>query len=201
MSGDPAVDRWESMPPEWVAERLRGIAVPWWIAGGWALDLFVGHQTRAHGDTDISVLRGGEAALHQQLRGWELFIADVGTLTPWKKGQPFPDDRHAIWGRETGHDTFQLEIAVERWEGTRWSYRRDARIGAHVKDIGRVTAEGIPYLRPDIVLLYKSKAPRALDESDLMAVLPSLDAAQRATLSAWVSAVDPMHRWLARLRF
>jgi hypothetical protein len=30
-------------------------------------------------------------------------------------------------------------------------------------------------------------------------VLPRLDAAQRATLSAWISATDPTHRWLARL--
>ena len=31
--------RWEPLTPQQAAERLRGLGAPWWIAGGWALDL------------------------------------------------------------------------------------------------------------------------------------------------------------------
>jgi hypothetical protein len=40
-----------------VAALLAGIDSPWWIAGGWALDLFIGDQTRAHEDLDVGILR------------------------------------------------------------------------------------------------------------------------------------------------
>ena len=39
------------------------------IAGGWALDLALGRQTRAHEDVDVAVLRSE----HEQLR--EFFAA------------------------------------------------------------------------------------------------------------------------------
>ena len=174
--------------------------MPWLIAGGWALDLFIGRETRAHGDLDICVFRGDEDAARSHLVGWELFIADAGALTRWEDGQPFPTDRHAIWARQAGRDHWQIEIAVEPRVGTRWSYRRDPSIGAHVADIGRRTSDGIPYLRPDIVLLYKSSTPRALDETDLITVLPHLDPGQRGYLAAALWTASPGHRWLARLK-
>jgi hypothetical protein len=195
----PEQARWEALTPQQVAELLRGIDIPWWIAGGWALDLFMGRQTRAHNDIEISVFRGDEDRVRHHLVDWEFFIVESGTLTSWPSGAPLPGASHELWCRERGRDAWQLEMLIEEREGERWAYRRNPRIGAHSRDIGRLTGEGIPYIRPDIQLLYKSKASRGVDESDLLAVLPRLDAAQRATLSAWISATDPTHRWLARL--
>jgi Aminoglycoside-2''-adenylyltransferase len=43
--------RWSSCwTPRDVARHLAGIAAPWYVAAGWALDLFRGRQTREHGD-------------------------------------------------------------------------------------------------------------------------------------------------------
>ena len=192
--------KWEPLTPQQVAELLRGVDVPWWIAGAWALDLFAGRQTRAHEDIEISVFRGDEDKIRQRLAGWEFFVAKDGTLTPLAPGKTLPASAHELWCRERGRETWRLEILVEERERERWVYRRDQRIGVNAKDIGRFTNDGIPYIRPDIQLLYKSKAPRAVDESDLLAVLPRLDAAHRATLFVWISAGDPTHRWLARLK-
>jgi hypothetical protein len=191
--------RWEPLTPQEVADLLRGSGFPWWIAGGWALDLFMGRQTRAHTDIEIALFRGDEEKLRAQLKGWEYVIAETGIFIPWGK-EPLPSTAHEIWSREKGRDAWQLEILIEERVGGRWTYRRNADIGALAKDIGRFTNDGIPYIRPDIQLLYKSKGARASDESDLLTVLPRLDAAQRATLFAWVSTVDPAHRWLERLR-
>ena len=195
----PENAKWEPLTPQQVADLLRGLDVPWWIAGAWALDLFAGRQTRVHTDIEISVYRGNEDKIRERLKGWEFFVAKDGTLTPLVAGKPLPANAHELWCRERGRDTWQLEILIEERKDGRWFYRRNERIGVNEKDIGRFTNDGIPYIRPDIQLLYKSKGPRAVDESDLIAVLPRLDAAQRATLSAWISAGDPTHRWLARL--
>lgn len=193
--------KWEPFMPQQVAERMRGVDVPWWVAGGWALDLFAGHQTRAHTDIEISVFRADEAKVRRHLHGLDCSVAAAGTLTPLRDDQPLPDQAHEMWCRERGHDAWQLEILVEERDGDRWVYRRDPRIGVHVRDLGRFSNDGIPYIRPDVQLLYKSKSTRGVDESDLITLLPRLDAYQRATLSAWISAGDPTHRWLARLKF
>jgi hypothetical protein len=194
----PESSRWEPLTPQQVAERLGGLEIPWWIAGGWALDLFLGRQTRAHNDIEIAIFRGDEEKLRAHLKGWEHVIAEEGSFIPWDKG-PLPDTAHELWSREKGHETWQLEVLIEQRSGPRWTYRRNADIGALAKDIGRVSNEGIPYIRPEIQLLYKSKGARASDETDLLTVLPRLDPAQRATLCAWLWTVEPEHRWLARL--
>jgi hypothetical protein len=41
---------WDPMAPEDAAIVFCTWTLPWWIAGGWAIDLLLGHQTRAHGD-------------------------------------------------------------------------------------------------------------------------------------------------------
>ncbi len=196
----PLLPPWEPLTPEQVAELLRGLGAPWWIAGGWALDLFMGRQTRAHDDIEIALFRADAETVRVHLAGWEFFIAESGTLAPWASEAALPASAHELWTRERGRDAWQLEILVEEREGDRWAYRPHPRIGAHVRDIGRVTESGIPYIRPEIQLLYKSKSSRAVDESDLITMLPRLDAAQRASLVAWLFTTSPGHRWLERLK-
>jgi len=48
--------RWPSRwTPSEVARHLAGVATPWCVAAGWALDLFRGTQTREHGDIEIAI--------------------------------------------------------------------------------------------------------------------------------------------------
>jgi len=53
------VSEWEPLRPDDAVELLRGLDVPWWIAGGWSLDLFLGYESRPHVDLDV------EGRLHQ----------------------------------------------------------------------------------------------------------------------------------------
>jgi hypothetical protein len=49
---DPPWDPWR---PADIARLLAGVTAPWCVAGGWAIDLFLGRQTREHGDLEIAV--------------------------------------------------------------------------------------------------------------------------------------------------
>src|SRR5580698_11184903 len=62
------------------ARWLASLSTPWWISGGWALDLFAGAQSRAHKDLDIGVLRRDAVAAAGALAGWEVFEAKNGVL-------------------------------------------------------------------------------------------------------------------------
>ena len=190
--------KWEPLTPEQVRDLFRDVKVPWYIAGGWALDLYLGRASRSHTDIDVAVYRQDLGAIRKALGDWELFIAESGTLTPWRDGE-LPKSAHELWCRERGKDAWQLEILVEERSGDRWTYRRDPDVGLRASDIGRTTSEGIPYLRPEIQLLYKSKDPRPVDETDFLTLLPRLDPAQKAFLSAGIWTTAPRHRWLGRL--
>ena len=56
--GDPV---WESRQPAQLAALLRGVTAPWYVAAGWALDLFRGEQTREHEDLEIGLPNTAEA--------------------------------------------------------------------------------------------------------------------------------------------
>mgnify|MGYP007135459534 CR=1 FL=1 len=80
-----------------------------------------------------------------------------------------------------------------------WLFRRDIRISRPLATIGRRTDDGIPYLTPEIQLLYKAKTPRPKDEADFARTLPYLDGESRQWLVQALALVHPGHPWLIQL--
>lgn len=66
--------RWEPLPPGGVVALFHGRTsrAPWWIAGGYTIELFVGHPLRDHGDIDVLLLRGDQGVVHDVLAGWDI---------------------------------------------------------------------------------------------------------------------------------
>jgi hypothetical protein len=62
-----------------------------------------------------------------------------------------------------------------------------------------MTSEEIPYLVPEIVLLYKAKNVRENDERDFEAALPSLSTEQKTWMRRALDVVHPGHAWSAKL--
>ena len=50
-------------PIEAFARIMAGFPQPWYVAGGWAIDLFGGRVTRAHEDLEVAVCRRDLGAL------------------------------------------------------------------------------------------------------------------------------------------
>jgi hypothetical protein len=196
----PPDKHWEPLSPLDVKRLLAPVSAPWWLAGGHALDLFIGHETRKHVDVDVSVLRRDQQAFRDALAKWDLQIAHGGELIPWKPGETLAPEHHQVWARETPAGPWRLELLFEESEGKRWAYRRNPRIGLNVADLGRRDATDMPFIRPEVNLLYKSKEPRPVDETDFLYALPRLDVAQKSWLVGALYTIEPTHRWIERLK-
>jgi hypothetical protein len=89
---------WEHASLAEVTSLLSRLQCPWWIAGGYAIELAVGHPVREHGDIDVMMLRRDQLALQHILPGWQWWAADPpGTLRPWNHEELLPAGIHDIW--------------------------------------------------------------------------------------------------------
>jgi hypothetical protein len=184
-------------PPE-VARRLAGTSVPWYLAAGWALDLFRGEQTREHHDIEIGVPAGRFPEIRARFP--ELAVDAVGSSRIWESASPAElSVTRQTWLREPASGRYLLDVFREPHDGDSWIFRRDEAIRQPYPEIIRHTADGIPYLIPELVLLFKAKQPRAKDQADFDGVLPLLNAGQRQRLSTLLERVHPGHPWLNRL--
>lgn len=80
-----------------------------------------------------------------------------------------------------------------------WSFRRDTNIRRPFERAVCCNADGIPYLAPEIQLLYKSNSIRPKDQIDFDAVVGFLDKDARAWLRNSLAMMNPNHVWLSRL--
>lgn len=198
---DAVLGTWEPLSPAEVAAELSGMPCRWWIAGGWAVDLHLGRQTRTHGDIDVLLLRGDQLAFQRHLAGWDLQAADPpGSLRPWAEGETLPSEVHDIWCRRSPSSPWCLQLMIDDAEQDQWVYRRDSRIRRPVAELdGPASNAERRVLSPDVQLLYKSTNPRAKDEADCEAVLDGLNLSQRHWLKESMTIVAPLHPWLSRL--
>jgi hypothetical protein len=189
------------MTPVEVADLLGQLPCPWWIVGGWAIDLHLGHQTREHADIDVLILRKDQATVQRELRGWDLHAADPpGTLRPWAPGEVLPAEVHDVWCRRDPTSPWCLQIMIDDATDGVWTYRREPRIQRPVSELdGPASDAGRRVLAPEVQLLQKSKNPRDKDEADFVAVRASLSSAQKTWLAASLSVVSPGHPWLGHL--
>jgi hypothetical protein len=190
-------ETWCSPKPEDAFALLARATVPWWFAGGWAIDLFLKGATRSHTDLDVGCFRPDLGAMLRQLPGWDIRVAADGRLTPLGAGASLAPTAHGLWCRPAESPCWVLEILVEDREGSDWVFRRDRRIRRAATEIFARTSSGLRYLRPEIQLLYKSKNSRPHDDADFRATWFSLDAHARSWLVAQLRATSPEHSWLA----
>ena len=190
-------ETWCSPKPEDAFALLARATVPWWFAGGWAIDLFLNAPTRSHADLDVGCFRSDLRAMLQQLPGWDIRVATDGQLTPFGPGSSLAATAHGLWCRPAGSPCWLLEILVEDREGSDWVFRRDRRIRRAATEVVARSGSGLCYLRPEIQLLYKSKDPRPHDVADFNAAWPSLAADARSWLRAKLQATSRDHSWLA----
>lgn len=197
--GEPIGDDppWDAWHPGDAARRLADVDVPWGVAAGWALDLFRGETTREHEDLEIAVPFGRFDQIRLALP--ELAFEVVGSGHRWPLGASAFDTMVQTWGREPATGIYRVDVFREPHDGETWLCRRDEDIRRPYGEVIARTPDGIPYLVPEIVLLFKAKHDRPKDHADFEGVLPLLSDEQRAWLADGLARVHPGHAWLGRL--
>jgi len=191
--------RWSSCwTPGEVARQLAGVATPWCVAAGWALDLFRGTQTRKHGDIEIAIPASSFPEVRSRFPGY--VFDGVGSGRIWADATPdVLAAVHQTWLRDPATGNYLLDVFREPHDGDTWICRRDEAIRLPYRDIIHYTHDGIPYLAPELVLLFKAKHTRPKDQADFDATVPHMTPAQRAALAGLLARVHPGHPWLADL--
>lgn len=191
----------QPVTPTEVATILGDLGAPWWVAGGWAIDLFIGTQTRGHSDLDVAILRADQHLLYAHLESWDLrFVTGQHTPERWD-GRTLEPPVHEVWARRAAEQDagWALEVLLNEHDGDQWVYRRDPAVRLSLAQLGHQRGD-VPFLCPEVVLLYKSKRPTANDEADLRVAEPHLSQAQRLWLQRALQMCAPHHPWLAMLR-
>jgi hypothetical protein len=171
------------------------------LAGGWALDLFLGEQTRPHEDIDVLILRRDHVRVRAALAGWDAHAVDPpGTLRPWPVGEELAVQVHDVWCRGSVGGPWNFQLMIDNDEGDDWIYRREGHIRRSISQLaGPASTDGRRVLAPEVQLLYKSKGMRPKDQADYDAVLPALSPEQRQWLRGALMIESPSHVWLQDL--
>ncbi|WP_434085236.1 hypothetical protein [Mycolicibacterium goodii] len=189
-------ERWDAWTPAEVASRLAEVRAPWCVAAGWALDLFVGGLGRDHGDVEIAVPAAEFGDVMAALPGYDWDVVGDGCVWPYPEQSA---NHFQTWLREPGTGIYRLDVFREPHVGDRWVCRREESITLGYDELILHTEDGIPYVIPEVALLFKAKHLRDKDNADFARVLPTLDSARRSRLHAWLSRVHPGHRWIDAL--
>lgn len=193
----PAPDRWSPWPVEKITAVFPDL--PWILAGGLALEMFVGRRYRRHADVDILINREDQKRLPRYLEdGSQIFIGTgAGRLVPFSRKSGFV--RYPVqdlWLLGEDRAAWALQIMLYDTEDGCWIYKRNKNIRLSVDRLFR-QINGIRVIRPEIQLLYKSRAPRPKDELDFAAVRDLLDRDARKWLDRTLRQCYGRHRWLA----
>lgn len=150
------------------------------MIGGQAIDLFLGVATRPHLDLEIGVLHDDLPVVQRHLGA-----------ASWAEVHPH---QHRV-----DVDGATFVVMLEPGDDELWVYRRDRRVWRARREMVGTTADGVPYLRPEGVLLFKAKTLTDKDEADFAATVEHLDDAGRKWLADALALVHPDHPWIGRL--
>ena len=193
---DDARDSWR---PKELAQHLHRSGITWYVTGGWALDLFLGEQTRDHTDLEIATLPTDIPKARKVLAELEFFAARNGQLSFLERDADVPDDIWQLWGADFKSKAWRVDMMIERGTTDRWVYKRNSAISKPRVQAIYLNDQGIPFLAPANVLLFKAKHTRDKDIQDFDRVMPHLRAHEKALLRRWIVSEHSVHPWLAQL--
>lgn len=192
------------LTPRAVAKVMEGVGVWWAVAGGWAIDLWLGEQTREHHDVEVVVRRSDQAAVHAALvPQWQLSCLDPpgSGWRPWT-GVPVEPPAFQLQARSSAgeFDLFAETVETVDVVGEVWRFRRDDRIWRLARDVTELSASGIPIVRPEVQLLYMAKSTEPKNQHDFEVARPRLGRDRGSWLAAALAVTLPGHRWIEQLR-
>ncbi|HAS47465.1 MAG TPA: hypothetical protein DCS93_43715 [Microscillaceae bacterium] len=199
MENLPPYEQWQPYTLAEVAQYCVG--VDWILAGGHALHLFLGKAYRQNTDIDVLVVRNEQQQLTQTIAKQKLFVATIpGKLTPYDTQKYYEQPIQDIWCLNADNNAWGLQIMLFDLVADHWVYKRNPAIQLPLHQI-YFEKEEIKVLKPEIQLLYKSKATRPKDQVDFETIVPHLEAkARQWLLQALTKCYPVQHPWLLDLQ-
>ncbi len=204
---------------------LDKMDMEWCYCGGWAIDLFMGKESRPHKDLDIVIfddqIKGTIAYMLEM--GWNVEAPTRQGFVPvtvencdtysfdnlWCMNRAYPMDYIKVdeqstynfyhYERTVQENMDFVEIQLNAREEGYFVYRSNPSIRLEL-DKAFYTYEGLPFLAPEIVLLYKSKYLSADNQNDFDLVVSKMNDAQKIWLKeALILEYGNDHPWVALL--
>ena len=188
-----------------VAEALGNLRAPFYFCGGWAIDLHLGRVTREHHDIDAQVMRRDQLGLHKALKQFSLkkIISHPDGMPPkiieWHPGERLELPVHQINAYRANESEPAFEVLLTESSDREWIFRRNPEIRMPLARIGFHPLWGLPYVAPEIVLLFKAKHLEARDRIDFDNALSALSVDARRWLRDAIEKTHPGHQWLNAL--
>lgn len=194
------LSNWRPYTPQKICGLLKDKGVPFWIAGGYALELFVGSPYRGHADLDIVIPRTEQQQLRKVLADFCFYAADPpGQLRVWPGDELLAKPIEDVWVKERAAGPFVFQIMFLETVEDRWLFKRNPQVTGLISEFGWISPEGYPVIGPHIQLLYKAKTVREKDALDFATCQPRLNESQRQWLIDALELVHPSHPWLNEL--
>ena len=185
--------------PDQAAQVLAGVTAPWAVAAGWSLDLWHGKQTRKHEDLEVAVPATQFSEIQHRLEslGLTWFVIDDGNVIELARGEVPSVQTHQTWASDASG--WRMDVFREPGNAQTWVYRREAGLEAPRSQMTGCTPDGIPFVAPQVALLFKAKARRDKDEADFARAAPRLDVKARCWLADALARFHPGHPWISAL--
>ncbi len=193
------------------------------ICGGYAIDLFLGETSRPHGDLDMLVYWPQRDTVIQCMNdlGYAVYemlgdgkahhITDIADQRKWKRNiicvkgdcdlvSLTPTEEPDVVRIAFRHGTpslQMLEFLFNDKTDTEFLYARDHRVRRNLAD-ALLSRDGIPYLAPELCLLYKSTdTARESNQHDFRTAFPRMHPEQQAWLQNALRTLYPQgYPWL-----
>lgn len=195
-------------PALFAAATMNAFDGPWCIAGGWAIDLWLGRLSRGHASVAVAVFREDQVAVRDFLgAGWRFAVPAATAGAP---AQPWRYDRQLLMlpvrrilasapPTRMGAPRRVVELLLHERDSVDWFDPHDPGIRWPVEQWSARAAFGVPALAPHLALLAGARRHHPQDDLDLRSALPHLPPELRRWLADALSRVGPNHPWRATL--
>ena len=203
---------------------LNLLDAKWFVSGGWAIDIHLNRITRERCDLDISVPSSDRLKCIEFFldKGWRIEGKLHDGFKSLQKISDYTDDIHYFWSfpegvnfvseyvdargnRRIGYNrNFQskldyIEVFFDSIEYGHFIFRRDPRVKRH-EDWAILERDGLRYLAPELILLYKSNSLSEKNILDFHVTVDTLNDDSLTWLQQALSFVyGNSHQWLELL--
>jgi hypothetical protein len=189
-----------------VCRFLRSFPCPWWLGGGWAIDAWLGSQSRAHEDIEICVARHDQGLIYSYCASWDFLTPVNDHWATLPSGTELIAPQFLLQLQQTPHTHVEagmpptFEFLLNEVDGDQWVFYRNPHIRFPIASITDHSPWGMLVTRPELLLLHKAVyQPRPKDDLDFQRMLPHLDDDKRLWLREAISSMHRDHPWITHL--